>query len=178
MAKKAEILPILHEFGVGSVPDVERMYSIRIRSSPVRILRELGRFGDPDREFFRPRFVDVRRVHGRPNAVGSIVRYQLPIEKLSFHVELVQAIPGRRLVYRVVDGFARGGLLLFDVEPCGSGCHLLSIYVGFNFPDGNSLLERVFWRIFAKLFPGFAHDVVWNHSLCKLKHIIETKGRR
>lgn len=175
VAKKTDILPILEAFGLGHTPDVERMYSIRVRSTPARILRELGRFGDPDRQFFRPRFVDVRRVAGEPNRVGCRVRYKLPFPRLSFQVELVSVEPGRRLVYRVLDGFARGGLLLFELDRCQPKCHLLSIYVGFNFPRGRNVIQRLLWRVFAIFFPGFAHDVVWNHSLCQLKHLIESQ---
>ena len=171
--KKADIVPILEEFGVGSVPDVERMYSIRVRSTPARILRELGKFGDPDRRFFRPRFVEVRRVKGRANEVGSVVRYKLPVRRLSFHVELVRVLPRRRLMYRVRDGFARGGPLLFDLDRKGPGCYTLSIYVVFDFPKGRTPFEQIFWKVFRWFFPSFAHDAVWNHSLCKLRHLVE-----
>ncbi|NQU25588.1 MAG: hypothetical protein HQ567_30245 [Candidatus Nealsonbacteria bacterium] len=32
------------------------------------------------------------------------------------------------------------------------------------------------WYAFGLAFPGFVHDVVWNHSLCKIKDLVETEG--
>ena len=29
------------------------------------------------------------------------------------------------------------------------------------------------WFLFRLLFPGFVHDVIWNHSLCRLKSLVE-----
>lgn len=36
-----------------------------------------------------------------------------------------------------------------------------------------SSLQRSFWRLFRLFFPGFVHDVIWNHTLCRLKHLVE-----
>jgi hypothetical protein len=35
-------------------------------------------------------------------------------------------------------------------------------------------LKRAAWWLFRLTFPGFVHDVLWNHALCKLKYLIET----
>jgi hypothetical protein len=55
---------------------------------------------------------------------------------------------------------------------------LLTIYVAFNFPRSANPLKHGYWRLFGLLFPAFTHDVLWNHSLCKLKDVIEQQGDR
>jgi hypothetical protein len=77
-----------------------------------------------------------------------------------------------------MDGFARGGVLLFDVEESEREDCLLSIYVAFNFPAGGNWVRKLFWRSFSFLFPAYVHDVLWNHSLCQLKEIIELAHHR
>lgn len=34
-------------------------------------------------------------------------------------------------------------------------------------------MRRAGWSVFRRLFPSFAHDVVWNHSLCKIRYLAE-----
>jgi flavin-dependent dehydrogenase len=156
-------------------PDFESMYSIRIRGTSERIIRQLGKFGDRDRRYLRPRMVDVHRTSGKANQLGSTVQYDLPFRLLSFSVILECVIDGERLVYRVRDGFAEGGVLIFDLKEIREGVILLSIYVGFSFPRPRNPAKRAAWYAFRFAFPGFVHDVVWNHSLCKIKDLVETE---
>ncbi|NUQ65755.1 MAG: hypothetical protein HUU20_25075, partial [Pirellulales bacterium] len=97
-------------------PEFERMYSIKINAERAGIWEQLGRFGDEDREYFRPRFVRVRRTAGRANEAGSVVQYILPIRRLGFSMVLERADAEQLLVYRIRDGFPRGGILVFDIE--------------------------------------------------------------
>lgn len=53
------------------------MYSIRIKTDAAAILRQLGEFGGPEREYFTPRFIRVRRTAGEPNVVGGAIRYEV-----------------------------------------------------------------------------------------------------
>jgi hypothetical protein len=87
---------------------------------------------------------------------------------------LEQIVGGHLAVYRVKDGFARGGVLIFEIEKLSEEVCALSIYVAFNFVRGRTWVTRPFWRLFRLLFPAFIHDVLWNHSLCQLKDIVET----
>ncbi len=153
-------------------PRVERMYRIRIRAGEEAILRQLGAFGDPDREFFKPRFITVQRVQGEPNQVGSVIRYHIPFG-LSFSLVLQKVAQGRYLFYRVLDGFARDGIFAFDIDYMRPGVNLLTIYVGFDFPRGRGVFGRLGWTVMRHIFPEFAHDVVWNHSLCKIRQLAE-----
>ena len=52
----------------------------------------------------------------------------------------------------------------------------MTIYVAFNFPRRKNPFKRLAWYLFRLAFPGFVHDVLWNHSLCKLKHLVELEG--
>ncbi len=182
--KRKELFNLLGVAPPDRAPEVERVYSIRIRASNEAILRQLGKFGDADREYLRPRFLSVRRTSGAPNEVGTKIRYAVgpgcgdgrtstchPL--VSFTVTIERAIPGSDLLYRIDDGFGRGGIFSFDVRPVKPGVNLLSIYVGFDFYRGKGPLSRVWWWLFRSLFPGFAHDVVWNHSLCKIRYLAE-----
>ena len=154
-------------------PQVERMFSIQIRADEDAVLRQLGAFGDPGRGYFTPRFINVHRTASAANEVGTVIRYELPIRRLSFGVSLDRVVPGRYLLYRILDGWGRGGIFTFDIQQTKPGVTLLTTYVGFDFPRGKGLLGRVGWTLWRKVFPGFAHDVVWNHSLCKIKHLAE-----
>lgn len=169
-------------------PDVERAYSIRIRAGAATIFKELGKFGDPDREYLWPRFVSVRHTAGASNFPGMRIRYDVgpgcgghdvkrchPL--VSFGVILERAIPGRYLLYRIEDGFGRGGVFAFDVQRVKAGVDLLSIYVGFDFAPGSGRIGRAKAWLFRKFFPSFAHDVVWNHSLCKIRYVAEIDER-
>ena len=154
--------------GEGSL-DFERMYSIRISAPKEKIFNELGKLGNKDRKYFKPRFMDVRRISGEANQPGSIIRYNIYLSLLSFSLRLLKAIPDEHLSYEIMDGFGRGGILLFEINALRKGNevihgeYMLSIYVGFNFHK----------KLFKHLFPSFAHDVIWNHSLCQFKNVIE-----
>lgn len=155
--------------------EFERMYAIKIRAPGARIIDQLGRFGDEDRGFFRPRWVRIRRSFGRPNVPGCEIRYEIPLFFLSFNLVLERIADERLTVYRVRDGFARGGVLIFEIEKSGEEICTLSIYVAFNFTRGRTRMTRPFWGLFRVLFPAFVHDVIWNHSLCQFKDIVETE---
>lgn len=171
-AKRRETLGIARIELRGPTPEMERMYSIRIRAPQHGIWRELGRFGD-DCEFFKPRMVRVVRTSGLANEVGSILEYVVALRCLGFRMVLETAIEDRLLVYRILDGFPRGGILVFDILPAERQTCLLSIYVAFDFPRGSGLIGKSMWRAFRALFPAFVHDVLWNQSLCKLKALVE-----
>ena len=149
--------------------DFERMYTIRISAPSEKIFKELGKFGDKDRKYFKPRFIDVRRISGEANQPGSIIRYNICPKLLSFNLRLLKAIPGEHISYKIMDGIGRGGILFFKIDALKKGNevidgeYMLSIYVGFNFSK----------RLLKRLFPAFMHDVVWNYSLCQLKDVIE-----
>ena len=172
-SKRGEILAVMGVPESEHRPQVERMYSIRVRADAEAILRQLGRFGDADREYFTPRFIQVHRTAGEANQPGSVIRYQVTPSWLSFSVVLEKVIEGRYLLYRVLDGFARDGVLVFDIEPVRMGVNLLTIYIGFDFPEGEGVAARTGWRLGRRVFPSFVHDVLWNHSLCKMKDLAE-----
>ncbi len=157
-------------------PDFESMYSIRIKADGAAILRQLAKFGDSDREYFTPRLVRVHRTAGNANEVGSTIRYEAFSRWLLFSVVLENVVASRYLLYRVCDGFAKGGILVFEIEQGRADDGLLTIYVAFNFPRRKNPFKRLAWRLFRLAFPGFVHDVLWNHSLCKLKHLVELEG--
>ena len=160
--------------GVGPAgPAFESMYSITIKSEPEKIFRYLGTFGDADRKYFRPRWLRVERVGGEPNEPGSLIRYKTPFKFLDFQVVLERRDKNKSLAFRVKDGFAQGGILIFDVNRVKAGVFGLYIYVAFDFARGEKWPERIFWFLFRCFFPGFVHDVLWNHSLCQLKDVIE-----
>ena len=154
--------------------EFERMYAIKIRAPGAEIMGQLGRFGEIDRGFFQPRWVRIRRCFGQPNVPGCEIRYKLPFRFLSFSLVLERIVGERLAVYRVRNGFARGGVLLFEIERSSGDIQTLSIYVAFNFTRGRTGMTRPLWRLFRLLFPAFIHDVIWNHSLCQFKDIVET----
>jgi len=171
--KRRELLGVLGREPPPRPPQFEKLYSIEIRSSETKIWEQLGRFGSEDQEYFAPRLIKVRRISGEPNRVGSTIRYDVFISRLSFCMVLEKVVPERYLVYRVQDGFAQGGIFVFDIDRRENGVCLLSIYVAFDFPRSNGLLKKVAWHLFRLCFPAFPHDVAWNHALCKLKDVVE-----
>ncbi len=182
--KRAELSAVLGLEEPSRAPEVERVYSIRIRAQTEAILEQLGRFGDPHREYLWPRFLSVRRTSGSANETGTKIRYEIGpgcggssprhcLPLVSFTVVLAKKVPGRYLLYRIMDGFGRGGIFSFDIQPLKPGVKLLSIYVGFDFYRGKGPLSRLVWWLFRTVFPGFAHDVIWNHSLCRLRYLAE-----
>jgi hypothetical protein len=154
-------------------PEFSRMYSIRIKAGRARVLQELGRFGDGENGFFSTRRVVVRRISGAANELGSTLLYDVSPRFLSFRMTLEKIVGPRILMYRVLDGFARKGIFVFGIDPIGEDACSLSIYVAYDFPRGTNTFQRSFWRLFRLFFPGFVHDVIWNHSLCRLKHLVE-----
>ena len=66
----------------------------------------------------------------------------------------------------------KDGILAFVLDELRPGVNLLTIYVGFDFPKGRGI-GRLGWAIGRRLFPEFAHNVVWNHSLCQIRHLAE-----
>ena len=153
-------------------PEMESMFTIRIRAGKDAVLRQLGAFGDPDRQYLWPRWVKIHRVTGAPNELGTVIRYDVKILRLYFCIGLEKIDPERYLLYRIVEGMGEGGMLAFVLDELRPGVSLLTIYVGFDFPQGRGL-GRIGWAIGRRLFPEFAHDVIWNHSLCQIRHLAE-----
>ena len=174
-AKRQEINELAGAEQLATGSDFESMYSIRIKAGRGEIFDQLWRFGGEDMQYFRPRLIRVHRTKGTGRDTGTRIQYDLPFRRLRFSIVLEKVIPGTYLVYRVRDGFARNGILVFAVEGTKQGCFLLSIYVAFNFPRGKDLLDRCRCRLFRAAFPGFVHDVLWTHSLCKLKMLAESE---
>jgi flavin-dependent dehydrogenase len=154
-------------------PEFERMYTIRIRAPQDQILEQLERYGEGDRGYLRPRWIQVRRSAGLPQAPGCVIRYEVLCPRFAFSLRLEQIVGGHLLVYRVQDGFAKGGVLIFEIEKQDEETCALSIYVAFNFARGLTWAVRPFWWLVRRLFPAFVHDVLWNHSLCQLKDLVE-----
>lgn len=75
-----------------------------------------------------------------------------------------------------LDRIAQGGVLALDVKQKEEGVCLLSLYVAFDFSQRGNWLAKLGWQVFRYSFPAFVHDVLWNHSLCKLKHLVEVDG--
>jgi 2-polyprenyl-6-methoxyphenol hydroxylase-like FAD-dependent oxidoreductase len=153
--------------------EFERMYTIKIRAPRSRVFDQLGRFGEPDRAYLHPRGVRIHRVAGAPNTPGCTIEYCVALPRFSFRLVLEQVINEHMAVYRVQNGFARGGVLIFELEKLGPDTCGLSIYVAFNFQRGASRLTHPMWWLVRRLFPAFVHDVIWNHSLCQLKDQVE-----
>jgi hypothetical protein len=151
------------------------MYTVKIRALAKRILAELGRFGDEKRRYFRPRFITVKRVAGEPNCEGSLIQYRVWPRFLSFNLVLERNAEHRYVVYRVMNGFAKGGLMIFEIEELDGTHSGLSIYVTFDFPVGKGRLNSLVLAAAKLLFPAFIHDVIWNHSLCELKDCVESQ---
>ncbi|OFW58657.1 MAG: hypothetical protein A2133_08010 [Actinobacteria bacterium RBG_16_64_13] len=154
-------------------PHMERMYSIRIQAGNDAILRQVGAFGDPDRQYLTPRLVHIQRTAGVANQVGTVIHYEVVPWGPSFSVVLERLVEGRYLLYRVRDGLGRGGILAFDIDQVKPDLNVLTIYVAFDFPKGKGWLRRLGWSLVHRMFPKFVHDVVWNHSLCKIKQLAE-----
>ena len=156
-------------------PEFESMYSITIKSSRDNIFRLLGKFGDDDRKYFKPRIIRVKRTSGSPNRKGCVLQYQTPFKFLDFSLILKDVIDHEYLLYTIKEGFAKDGILLFHIKGISAHVSILSIYVSFNFAKEKKLLERMAGNLLRYFFPWYIHDVLWNHSLCELKNIIETE---
>ena len=171
--KRQELQRLLAHEPPPRPPQFEKLYSIEIRATETKIWDQLGKFGSEDQEYFTPRLIKVQRTSGEPNRVGSTIRYDVFIPRLSFSMVLEKAVPERYLVYRVHDGFSKGGVFAFDIDGHDGEVCLLSIYVAFDFPGGSNMPRKVAWHLFRLCFPAFPHDVAWNHALCKLKDVVE-----
>ncbi len=152
-----------------AAPEMERMYAIKIRASSQTIFEELCKFGDADGKFLKIRFVDVRRVSGSPGQEGAVIQYRLRLFPVSMKLRVVSGIPGRTLLYDVEELFAQRGKLLFDIAPTKDGNNRLVIYTAFDFKKGKTFTGRIFRNLFRRIFPAYAHDVVWNHAICCIK---------
>ncbi len=152
-----------------TAPEMERMYAVKIRASSRIIFEELTKFGDKDGKFLKIRFVDVRRISGEPGQENAVIQYRLRLFPVSMNLRVVRSIHGRTLLYDVEELFAQQGKLLFDIAPTKDGNSRLVIYTAFNFIKGKSFLGRIFRKLFRRIFPEYAHDVVWNHAICCIK---------
>ncbi len=160
---------------LGATPDFERMYVIKIRGSGQEIMDELARFGHPDARFLDLRFVEVRRIQGESNQVGSVIRYRVPLAGFGAELRLTKRVGLETLLYQFDERLADHGKLIFNVAPAKDGNSRLSIYAAFDYKKGHGFAGRVLWGVARVLFPGFVHDVVWNHALCTIKEEVERK---
>jgi flavin-dependent dehydrogenase len=156
-------------------PDFERMYVIKIRGSEEEIMDELAKFGQPHAKFVHPRFLDIRQIQGAPNQVGSVIRYRLPVIGLGTILRLTKRVGLETLLYQVDERMVDDGKIIFNVAPTRDGNRRLSIYASFDYKRGKGFASRVMWKSARLLFPGFVHDVVWNHALCIIKEEVERK---
>jgi flavin-dependent dehydrogenase len=154
-------------------PDYERMYVIKIRGSAEEIIDELGKFGEAGSPFLNLRFVEVRRVSGTANQIGSIIRYRVPMPGLRVDLRLAEKNGHETLVYRLDRTLTENGRLIFHIAPTKDGNRRLAVYAAFDYRRGGSALTRPLWLAARLLFPGFVHDVVWNHALCTIKEDVE-----
>jgi hypothetical protein len=179
LKEKREWLKSLLALSLGmeldATPDYERMYMIKIRGSGQEIMDELAKFGDPDAPFLDLRFVEVLRIQGHPNEAGSVIRYKVPLAGLGVELRLTQRVGSETLLYQLDGRLADHGKLIFNVAPTKDGNSRLSIYAAFDYKKGRSLAGRALWGVARVLFPGFVHDVVWNHALCTIKEEVERK---
>jgi flavin-dependent dehydrogenase len=159
-----------------SSPDMERMYAIKIRAPARIIFQELGKFGETGSRFLSLRFLDVTRISGPPNTAGAIVRYRLKRLPIAMDIRLTRSIPDRTLLYEPGELFSQNGKLIFDIAPTKDGNSRLVIYTAFDFKRGRTAATRLFWKLFKKIFPDFAHDVVWNHAICCIKRDAEKRA--
>jgi len=160
---------------LGKSPDFERMYVIKIQGSEEEIMEELAKFGQPNARFVNLRFVDIRQVQGVPNQVGSVIRYRIPFVGLGAQLQLTKRVGLETLLYQVDERLVEHGILIFNVAPTNGGNRRLSIYTAFDYKRGKGFAGRVIWEGARLLFPGFVHDVVWNHALCTIKEEVERK---
>ena len=165
-AKREKLIEALQMTQLARGPDFEKMYSIGIVANKKEILRQLGRFGEDDRKYFKPKMITVRRIAGKANEVGCVIRYEFPFLIPPVDLVLEDMVGERFLVFRVMNSFARGGVLIFDLEETRKEDYLLSVYVAFDFQGRAGRMLRY-------VFPSFLHDVVWNHSLCLMKDVID-----
>ena len=154
---------------LGKAPEMERMYAVKIRAPAQAIFRELGKFGEPGCKFLRLRFVDVRRISGRANEKGAVIRYNPCFLPIAMDISLILSLEKKALVYEPSPHFCQNGQLIFDISPTRDGNNRLVVYTAFDYKKGKRLTAKPFWFLFKHFFPDFAHDVVWNHAVCCIK---------
>lgn len=159
----------------GRLPEFECIYSIRIRTGEDNARSLLAEFGENSRPYLNPRWVSIHRISGQPLQPGCVIEYKLLWGLASFCIEQQPATRENLVVYRVNGGFADGGMFCFEVEPMAADRCLLTIYLVFDYVRGSTLLSRLFWAAFRRLFPEFIHDVLWNHALCEFKQVAEVR---
>src|SRR3990172_4779556 len=113
---------------LGESPDFERMYVIKIRGTEEEIMEELAQFGHPHPRFLILRFVQVRRIQGVPNQVGSVIRYRIPLIGFGTELRLTKKVGFETLLYQLDDRLVDHGKLVFNVAPTKDGNRKLSIY--------------------------------------------------
>ena len=163
------------EMKLGDSPDFERMYVIKIRGSEQEVMEEVAKFGQPEAKFAHPRFLDIRQVQGVPNQVGSVIRYRIPFVGMSAEMRLTKRVGFDTLLYQVDERLVDQGKIIFNAAPTKDGNRRLSIYAAFDYKKGKRFATRMMWKGARMLFPGFVHDVVWNHALCTIKEEVERK---
>src|SRR5665811_360965 len=99
---------------LGVTPDFERMYVIKIRGSEQEIMDELARFGHPDARFLDLRFVEVRRIQGESNEVGSVIRYRVPLAGFGAELRLTKRVGLETLLYQLDGRLADHGKLILQ----------------------------------------------------------------
>ena len=156
-------------------PEFERMYVIKIRGAAEEIMEELAQFGGPHARFLNLRFIEVRRIEGLPNQVGSVIRYRIPLVGVGAELRLTRVIGFETLLYQLDGRLASRGKLIFNVAPAKDGNSRLSVYAAFDYKKGKGFAERVLWMGAKALFPEFVHDIVWNHALCTIKEEVERR---
>jgi hypothetical protein len=145
------------------------MYAIKIKATQSQIFEELGKFGDDSRNYMNLRSIEIKRMSGNSNQLGSIIRYKLKFLPVSVDMELKRMVPDKVLFYELSEKFADRGKLVFEIKPTEDGNNRLVIYACFDFKKGKGLFMRIIWWFFRLFFPAFVHDVVWNHALCTIK---------
>ncbi len=174
--RRSELLPALTwaEPDRG-LPEFECIYSIRIRAGIEMVRGLLAQFGEVDRPYLNPLWVNIRRTSGEPLQEGSVIRYRVFGGAISFSIKQQPSSRENLIVYKVDGGFADGGLFCFEIKPLPAGFCLLTVYLVFDYARGDTLVGRAWWGLFRRLFPEFIHDVLWNHALCQLKQTAELR---
>jgi hypothetical protein len=104
-----------------------------------------------------------------------VIRYRIPLAGFGAELRLTKRVGLETLLYELDGRLADHGKLIFNVAPTKDGNRRLSIYAAFDYKKGHGFAGRVLWGVAKVLFPGFVHDVVWNHALCTIKEEVERK---
>lgn len=154
--------------------EFECIYKVHLRTDPQVATNLLGQFGEADRPFLHPRWVQIQRTSGKRQEAGCVISYRIFGGLISFSIEQLAPTAEGQIRYLVNGGFADGGLFLFDVEPGTPGHCFVTVYLAFDYARGDTLPSRIYWRLFRLLFPEFIHEVLWNHALCELRQAAES----